>query len=318
VPVWTTLLRRGGTAPIKVIAQRRDGFAGEIALHVDGLPPGITAGPAVIPEGSNVATIILQADADAQCWAGPIAISGVGHGPAGDLCCVARAGVVSFSTYKADTKAILLLRSRLSDQFVIAVSGVEDTPISIAPTQSTFEATAGAKVSLSFDVKSHVEFVSPIILNLAGHPLAAKQLPVDPKSAKAAVELDLSQAKLPPGRYTLHFLGQAKLKYPDSPELRAARIAMMDAPSRDAELAAKIVAAAAAVGQACKSRDGALAISTLRSFIVSEANWIAACQADRVTEARATVLAAHAPAKEFTISIYTGAFELNVAPAAGK
>ena len=318
VPVWTTLLRRGGTAPIKVIAGRRDGFAGEIALRVDGLPPGITAGPAVIPEGSNVATIVLQARSDAQSWAGPIAISGVGHGPSGDLCRTARAGGVSFSTYKADAKTLVLLRSRVSDQFVIAVSSVEETPISITPKQSTFEAAAGGKVSLSFDVASHLQFVSPMTLNLAGHPLTVKQLTVDPKSNKATVELDLSQTKLPPGRYTLHFVGQAKLKYPDSPALRAARIAWMDQQPRDAEMTPKIVSAAEAVGQACKLKDGKLLVSSAKSFIVAEANWIAARQADRTAEARAFALAVYAPAKEVTISIYTGAFELNVAPAAGK
>ena len=318
VPVWTTLLRRGGTAPIKVIAERRDGFAGEIALHVEGLSPALTAGPAVIPEGSSVATIVLQASGDAQRWVGPIAISGVGHGPSGDLCRVARAGGVSFSTYKADAKTLVLLRSRVCDQFVIAVSGVEDEPISITPMQSPFEAQAGGRVSLTFDVRSHAEFISPIILNLAGHPLAVKQLPIDPKSNKATVELDLSQTKIPPGRYTLHFVGQAKLKYPDSPELRAARIAWMDQQPRDAELTPKILSAAEAIGQACKSKDGKLVVSSAKSFIVAEANWIAAWQADQAAEARALALAAHAPAKEITTSIYTGAFELNVSPPLGK
>jgi hypothetical protein len=318
VPTWTTLLRRGGTAPIKVIVVRRDGFTGPITLQVDGLPPEVTAGPAMIPEGSSTATIVLQAGDDARNWVGPITITGTGQTPSGELSRVAGSGVVSFSTYKAETKAMTLLRSRLSDQFVIGVSGVELSPIEITPARETFEAPAGGKVALSFNVKSHADFVSPMILNLAGHPLAVKQLPVDPKADKAGVELDLSQTKLPPGRYTLHFLGQAKLKYPDSPELRAARIVEMSAQNHDRELSEKVLSEARTVGEAIKLKTAELAMSRVRALITSVADWMAAQRSTAAAESHATELAAHAPAKEPTISIYTGAFELNVAPAVGK
>jgi hypothetical protein len=318
VPVWSTLLRRGGAAPIKMIVIRRHGFSGAISLHVDGLPGDVTAGPAIIPEGASTATIVLQESEDARGWVGPISITGVGHTAEGELSRVARAGSVSFSTYDVEKKTLLRLRSRLSDQFVIASSAVEATPISITPAQSTFEAPAGGKVTLSFNVQSHTEFISPIILNLAGHPLAAKQLPIDPKSDKASVELDLSQIKLPPGQYALHFLGQAKLKYPDSPELRAARIAEMNLEPHERELAANVTSEAIAVGQALEQKDRALSISRLNAFIMSTFNWVADQSSVAAAHKRALDLATHAPAKELTTSIYSGAFELKVALPAAK
>ena len=318
VPVWSTLLRRGGTAPIKVIVVRRHGFAGAIALHVDGLPGGVTAGPATIPEGASTATVVLQASEDARGWVGPISITGVGQTADGELSRVARSGTVAFSTYEADKKTLLLLRSRLTDQLVVAVSDVETAPISITPTQSTFEAAAGGKVTLSFNVKSHADFTSPIVLNLAGHPLAAKQFPVDPKAEKASVELDLSQIKLPPGQYALHFLGQAKFKYLDSPELRSARVVEMNVQTHERELAATVARDASAVGEALEQKDRVLSISRLRPFIMSTFNWMAAQSSIATAHQRALDLATHAPPKELTTTIYSGAFELKVAPAAAK
>lgn len=318
VPVWTTLLRRGGTAAVKVIAVRCDGFTGPIRLHVDGLPLDIAAGPAIIPEGASTATIVLRAAEDARSWVGPMRITGVGQTSAGELRRVARAGTVSFSTYDVEKKTLLLLRSRLTDQFVVGVSSVEASPISVTPTQDTFEAPAGGKIAVSFSVKSRSEFTSPIVLNLAGHALAVKQLAVDPKAEKATAELDLSQTKLPPGRYTLHFVGQAKLKYADNPDLRAARIAQISAENHEDEVAAELAPAASAIGAAVQSKDLKLAMNRTKAFLRAERNWMKAGQLLTAADTRAAEVAAHAPAAERTISIYTGAFELNVLPAVAK
>lgn len=316
VPIWTALLRRGGTAPIRVVAVRRDGFTGPIALHVERLPPGVTAGPAVIPEGASTATLILQAGDDARSWVGPIQITGVGHTPAGDLCRPARAGTVSFSAYDTKTKSLLLLRSRLCDQFVIAVCDAEPAPISVTPTRRTFEASAGGKAALAFDVKAHAEFTSPIVLNLAGHASLVKQLTIDPKSARASVDLDLTQAKLPPGDYTLHFVGQAKLKYPDSPDLRQARIAILDAEDRQAIVSQATSAAAGAFVEAIQSMDFKRATDTGKALLLSELNQAAGRQSLADAWARAADVAAHAPARQLATSIDSGAFDLKIDPAA--
>src|SRR5205085_1194944 len=124
VPVWTTLLRRGGVTPITVAASRRDGFAGDVHLTVSGLPPAATAAPAVVAPGANSATILLAASDDAPAWVGPIRVIGdamIAHKP---VIHAARCGTVAGSAYDANTKQVVV-RSRLSDQFMVAVSAAE-------------------------------------------------------------------------------------------------------------------------------------------------------------------------------------------------
>jgi len=76
VPVWNTLLRRGGTMPIRVLVHRRDGFGGEIKLETRGLPPGVTAAAAKIDAGANSGILLLSAAENAANWAGAISIVG--------------------------------------------------------------------------------------------------------------------------------------------------------------------------------------------------------------------------------------------------
>ena len=318
VPLWTTLVRRGGTAPIKVIAVRQDGFSGPISLHVDGLPTDVTASPAIIPESANEATIVLQADEQARSWIGPITITGVGRTATGELSRIARPGTVGFSEYDAANKTLVRLRSRLSDGFVVGVSGVEASPISITPTQSVFEAQPGGKVTLSFNVKGRAAFTSPIVLNLAGHPAATKQLSIDPKADKASAELDLAQAKLPPGRYSLLFVGQAKIKYPDGNDLRAAKMVQMKAEAGEAELVEKTAKAGARLADAIKAKNVGLALARVQSVLSSEWLVVQAQQALAAAASRVDEIAAHAPAADVNISVHTGGFELDVRPAVAK
>ena len=56
---------RGGAIPVTVTALRLDGFAGEIAVGVEGLPRGFTALPATIGAGQVSTTLLIAAGADA-------------------------------------------------------------------------------------------------------------------------------------------------------------------------------------------------------------------------------------------------------------
>jgi hypothetical protein len=69
-------LPRGGSAPLKVQAERLGGFTGPIALTVEGLPPGVTAGPATIPENQNAADVPLKAAATAAIRAARLTVRG--------------------------------------------------------------------------------------------------------------------------------------------------------------------------------------------------------------------------------------------------
>ncbi len=217
IPLWSTLLRRGGSVPIAVVAGRRDGFAGEIRLDADGLPPGVTAGPAIIPAGASTGSVLLTADDDALGWAGAIQIHGTATIGEKQVTRGALPGVISVSTYDTNTK-LVVIRSRVADEFALAVSETEGAPLTIAlaaAPREAFEVPEGGKLSIPLRLGRAAEFTTPIALKLAGHPLlsAMPEVAADPKTDSVALELDLAQIKLPPGRYTLHVQAQCKLKY---------------------------------------------------------------------------------------------------------
>ena len=57
---------RGERVPLRVTAFREDGFDGEIKISIPGLPAGIHAAETVIPPGQMVATVMLEADPQAE------------------------------------------------------------------------------------------------------------------------------------------------------------------------------------------------------------------------------------------------------------
>ena len=74
-------LGQGGTEVMTVRAERLYGFTGEIALRVEGLPPGVTASPGTIhvrpePMGQDAAQITLTAAPDAPRQGFPLRVVG--------------------------------------------------------------------------------------------------------------------------------------------------------------------------------------------------------------------------------------------------
>ena len=72
----TVTLPRGGQAKLQVLAERQGGFAGPIALAVEGLPPGVSASKAVIAAGQNAAEITLTTTAFAALGTAHLVIRG--------------------------------------------------------------------------------------------------------------------------------------------------------------------------------------------------------------------------------------------------
>ncbi|MGH8526995.1 MAG: hypothetical protein ACREXY_23155, partial [Gammaproteobacteria bacterium] len=73
---WTTVLRKGETLPLRVMAQRRGGFAGDISVSVENAPAEVTALPAKIESGKNSALLFLTAQTNATNWGGLLNVVG--------------------------------------------------------------------------------------------------------------------------------------------------------------------------------------------------------------------------------------------------
>jgi hypothetical protein len=213
VPLWSLLLRRGGVTPIKVVAQRRDGFAGEIQLNVAGLPPGVTCEAASIAPGATSALLLLRAAPTAAPSIAPLTVSGTANMEGVAVTRRARPGTVATSSYDGGPKT-LEISSRCARDLPVAVSG-ELTPLSIIALQPAIETSVFGKVALPFQLVRRDTFTAPIPLRLVGHPLLAplKEVEAAATADSASIDLDLAQIKLPAGEYDFHVQTLAKLKY---------------------------------------------------------------------------------------------------------
>ncbi|HXJ92420.1 MAG TPA: PPC domain-containing protein [Terriglobia bacterium] len=71
---------KGGSVPVTVSADRLEGYEGPIRIEVKGLPRGVTASAATIPEGQNSTVVVLSAGREASADAPPAPIQIIGHG----------------------------------------------------------------------------------------------------------------------------------------------------------------------------------------------------------------------------------------------
>lgn len=203
--VWSSVLRRGETIPIKVIAVRRDGFKGEISVRADALPPDVKSSELVIAGDKNSGTLLVTASEAATNWVGNISV--VGTANVGTRTAEVATVIWNVPDYNNEP-----VRSRLTDGFALAVCD-ELTPISIA--SAIVEVPASGKVSIPLNVVRRGEFNEAFKLKAYGVPAldSLKEIEVKEKGTNATVELDLSQQKLSPGTYSFYLQGQTKGKY---------------------------------------------------------------------------------------------------------
>ncbi len=225
--------------PVRVLAFRRDGFAGEIELGAEGLPPGVVAPGAKILAGQNVGTLLFQAAEDAASWSGVVRV--VGHAQAGgrELTSTALASSVMWGVGDYNLE---LATSRWTDGFGLAVSGVESAPVVIEVADAkALEAVEQAKLTIPLRVLRRGEFSADLKLKATGHPELEKlgELTVSGSSTQAVLEIALSERKLAPGAHTFFLQALTPGKYRNQPEA----VAVAEAELKAAEQALSSVTA---------------------------------------------------------------------------
>jgi hypothetical protein len=264
VAPWTTVLRRGETLPLRVLAQRRDGFNGEIALSVANCPPEVTASPTKIESGKNSALLFLTAQANATNWGGLIKVFGKGKHGSNELTQAAIEGAHLWRVEDYNTEAVA---TRTSPDVVLGTTP-ETAPVIIAVTATNaLEAVAGTKLQIPVVITRYGDFSEKLKLKLAGaQPLeSAKEVEVDGKATNATFDLDLSQAKLAPGTHFAYFQTQSKGKYSnDSDGAKAAELTAKEAETNATSLATdarKATEAAATAARAVIEAEAAVKIA---------------------------------------------------------
>jgi len=98
VPIETSgevVLRQGGREAIRVVAHRIDGFDGEIALAVDGLPAGVRCAGGTIGPSAGAASLVLECDEGAAPASGTIQIHGRAKAAGQEIARPARAATLT-------------------------------------------------------------------------------------------------------------------------------------------------------------------------------------------------------------------------------
>lgn len=205
------LARADGTAAIKVLALRRDGFNGDIDLQVEGLPAGAKTLPARISAGANEGLVLISVPEKPERWTGAIRIIGKAKIGEAEVTREARGGAVRWTVADANTDSI---RPRLTREIGFGVS-TDPAPVSVAAAEEKcWEIAAGGKVEIPLKVTRRGEFKEALKLKAAGAPGldATKEIDVAAGATTAKAIIDLATAKLPPGEHTIHFTTQTKGK----------------------------------------------------------------------------------------------------------
>ena len=238
----------GGRVVVDVFIVRLGGFAGDVTLEPQGLPAGVTAAPTVIPARSNRGMLVLTAADGTPPFTGSFRVLGRGRVGERDLDATARVATLVWNVDDANTPFVM----RESTDIPLAVT-VDAAPITVAAKeQKSWETQPGGKLEVPVDVVHRPGAKGPVAFTAAGLPAELKvaELKIDEKAADGKVEIT-TDAKLPPGTYTVVLKGVAKLAYARNPQ--AAERARADADritSLAKDRAARVVAAKEAVAAA--------------------------------------------------------------------
>jgi hypothetical protein len=224
--LWNTLLRKGGSAPLRISVLRQDGFAGDVKIETEGLPKGVECTTPTIPGGESSGIVIFTTTSDASNWSGTIKLTARSKLDDHDISRAVRCGTVVWGQLgdgkNQDPKNSLdPVTSRMSRDLALGVYCDEADPLTIRPAEEkVYEVQQGTKVSIPLTIKKTTEFKQALKLKLVGTDAKnAKDVTVEPSADKATLDLDLAQMKLPPGTYSLCLASAAQIKYmrPDEP-----------------------------------------------------------------------------------------------------
>ena len=308
--LWVPYLRKGESLALKVFAVRRDDFDGEISLEVEGLPPGISCGPARIPADRSVTDLVCETARDSS--GGTSAIRIVGKAQLGGREVVREALWGSPLRAVADLRGDLF-RSRLTPELILAVSEKETMPLLTGLEVETQEwkTSLAGKLDIPFKITGNSEFQGDILIRPVGIPGMWKADPISiGATGEGTLTLELprpltTRLKVVPGEYTFYLEGTTQIPYRNNPE--AAQEARQEG-KRIEYLASQLAVAAqkAAETGAGVESDGA----------AQSAAQAKASQKERIRAARRAKEAAEkAKLKKVSVAVYSAPQTLTITPA---
>src|SRR5206468_3230170 len=137
-----TTVGQAGHQLLTVYVWRQDGFNGSIALTAEGLPPGVTCKPQLVPSGAKQVPFVLSAGADAAPWAGEIKILGKAKIDGKEVVREARAATISWPVPQVNLPTI----TRMDRAVVLAVR--DKAPFSLTADVESLTLKQGERIQI--------------------------------------------------------------------------------------------------------------------------------------------------------------------------
>jgi hypothetical protein len=285
------LLRRGGTETINVVALRRDGYAGEINITVDGLPAGVTARPGLIPADQNTTTIVLRAAEDAHAWAGTIRVVGKAAIDGKEIARVARPAAIAWPV-PLNTPP----EARLARDLWLAVLDLDTAPFLVELGEDkTWEMSRAGKLEIPIKVVRRGEMKQPVTLTALALPanVKAAAVTIAPEASEGKLALEIAD-KARPGVYDLRLQAQAAVPYrrdPQSADVAAAAKQVIEKLSTELAAASQVteqarLAAEKLASESAAASTQATALAQAQAQKATAAADEAKAAATRLTQAR--------------------------------
>lgn len=203
-----TTLWKGSSAYLDVVLHRRDGFNGPVTITAEGLPPGVTAVPAITT--NTHAAFVLTATRDAADWIGEVTL--MSSARIGDREIKREVRPYSRVWNGGDGS------SRPSRRLALAVREAGPFGLTIEPAQIQVEAGKSVEVTVRA-TRQWPDFKAAInLLPLALPGNVQLQTTSIPEGAiEAKIKLTV-QNGTPPGQHTVTVLGQAQVPFNKDPQ----------------------------------------------------------------------------------------------------
>jgi hypothetical protein len=208
-------VRAGDALAVPIIAVRQDGFANDIVITVEGLPPTLHCDPVTIRAGKTAAQLVIRSDENAAAWVGSVRV--VGEAQVGEAH-VRKAATPASLVW--DTTTANYDRARLNQQLVIAVVQ-EPAPVSVHFDETKLNATAGGVAKGKMAVTVRGELKDALSLAPVGLPEGVtSKVTVAEDKMSAELEITLGE-KAAPGTYDFVVSGKPLVLYRNNPEAAA-------------------------------------------------------------------------------------------------
>ncbi len=213
-------LRAGGSEAFTVFVLRRDGFAGEVTLNIDGLPSGVTARPVVVGTGLREAEFVVTAAPSAKAWAGEVRITGtatIGGHP------VVRQARAASIVWPAPPMPPIPTAGRMDRGLFLAVR--DQAPFSATAQLERTHVVQGTSGTLKVaiarlwkDFKGPLT-LQPVVSELPGGLVVNNNQPLNVTPAQTEVSLPVAvNPAVPVGNYTIVLQAQAQVPFSKDPK----------------------------------------------------------------------------------------------------